>query len=55
MRIIGVSDSMVLQETEKIEHTLSNETSGCIEMLNDFFASNADIANRFEVYKTEHK
>lgn len=53
MRIIGVSDSMILQETEKIEHTLSNDTTACIEILITFLAGNPDITSRYEAYKTE--
>lgn len=53
MRIIGVDASMVLQETEKIEHTLSNETTFRIKNLVDFLVDNPDIISRFEAYKTE--
>lgn len=53
MRIIGVEASMVLPETEKIEHTLSNETTFRIENLVDFWVDNPDIISRFEAYKTE--
>ncbi|WP_342757403.1 transcriptional regulator MntR [Kineothrix sedimenti] len=53
MRIIGVDASMVLQETEKIEHTLSNETTFRIKNLVDFLVDNPDIISRFEAYKTQ--
>jgi Mn-dependent DtxR family transcriptional regulator len=53
MRTIGVCDSIILQETEKVEHTVSNDTSVCIEVLNNFFADNPDIINRFAVYRAE--
>jgi Mn-dependent DtxR family transcriptional regulator len=53
MRIIGVDSSMILEETEKIEHTLSNETTVRIENLVDFLVNNPDIMSRFEAYRTE--
>ncbi|TCL55237.1 DtxR family iron (metal) dependent repressor [Kineothrix alysoides] len=53
MRIIGVDSSMILEETEKIEHTLSNETTACIESLIDFFDNSPDIISRFKAYRTE--
>ncbi len=53
MRMIGVDSSMILEETEKIEHTLSNETTACIENLIGFFANSPDIISRFEAYKTK--
>ena len=53
MRTIGVCDSIILQETEKVEHTVNNDTSVCIEVLNNFFADNPDIINRFTVYRAE--
>jgi Mn-dependent DtxR family transcriptional regulator len=51
MRMIGVSDSMILQETEKIEHTLSNETAACIDNLVTFLKNNPTIISRYEAYK----
>jgi len=54
MRIIGVRDSMVLQETEKIEHTLSNDTAICFESFVTFMLNNPDIINRYSVFKNNH-
>ncbi len=54
MRTIGVDDSMVLQETEKIEHMLSNDTVSCIESLVAFFADNPDIRKRYADYRINH-
>ena len=50
MRIIGVSDSLILQETEKIEHTLSGESTTCIENLVNFMINNPEITNQFKTY-----
>ncbi len=55
MRTIGVCEATILQETEKVEHTVSNDTSVCIEILNNFFADNPDIISRFTAYKAEQK
>lgn len=55
MRIIGVNDSMVLQETEKIEHTLSNDTTACFERFVTFMMNNPDVINRYTVFNTDDK
>lgn len=54
IRIIGVNDSKILQETEKIEHTLSNETVASFETFVTFMMSNPDIVNRYAEFKTSH-
>jgi len=54
MRIIGVNDSMVLQETEKIEHTLSNDTASCFETFVTFMMSNPDVMGRYAGFKANH-
>jgi Mn-dependent DtxR family transcriptional regulator len=51
---LGVRDSMVLQETEKIEHTLSNDTAICFESFVTFMLNNPDINNRYSVFKNNH-
>ncbi|MEA4932821.1 MAG: transcriptional regulator MntR [Lawsonibacter sp.] len=53
MRILGVDDAIVLQETEKIEHTLSNETTLCIERFVEFCRNNPDIKNRYDAYRNQ--
>lgn len=54
MRIIGVSEFNILQETEKIEHTLSNETTAYFENFVSFMVNNPDIASRYQIYKAKH-
>jgi Mn-dependent DtxR family transcriptional regulator len=52
IRIIGVGDSKILQETEKIEHTLSNETTACFDRFVIFLQSNPDIISRYAAFNT---
>lgn len=51
LRVIGVSEKIILEETEKAEHTLSEETILCIEEFIDFAKGNNDIVLRFKAYK----
>jgi Mn-dependent DtxR family transcriptional regulator len=51
LRIIGVKDTMVLQETEKIEHMLSNDTALCMESLVAFLLENPDMIDRYKEYR----
>jgi Mn-dependent DtxR family transcriptional regulator len=51
MRLIGVHETEVLTETEKIEHTLSAETADCIERLTAFFSGNPDILELYKAYR----
>lgn len=46
LELIGLS-SNILNETEKIEHTINNETLACISTLLDFFNTNPEILNAF--------
>lgn len=51
MRLIGVKDSEVLEETEKIEHMLSRDTTDCFEKFVAFMAQNPDVAGRYAEYR----
>ena len=54
LTLIGVSESVVLEETEKVEHTLSIATLKCIENYIKFMKDNPEINNKFKTYcKTE--
>lgn len=55
MRIIGVDDSEVLEETEKIEHMLSEDTTDCFECFLKFMENNPDIIDRYNAYITSLK
>lgn len=50
LRLIGVSESQVLEETEKVEHTLSIDTLKCIERHIRFMKDNPDISNKLKIY-----
>lgn len=51
MRAVGLRDSEVLAETEKIEHMLSADAAACFESLAAFLAENPDVAERFETFR----
>jgi len=50
LRLLGVSESEVLEETEKVEHTLSLATLKCIEEFISFMKDNPEIKNNFITY-----
>ena len=50
IRLIGVDKAKVLDEAEKIEHTLSRETTRCFENFMDFNKENPDIQVRYMTF-----
>ena len=50
-RLLGVPEDKILKETEKVEHTLSNETTKCFEEYISFIKDNPDVISRFNVYR----
>jgi Mn-dependent DtxR family transcriptional regulator len=50
LRIIGVSNSL-LEETEKIEHSVNEETFKCISNFVNFIKNNPEIRNALETYR----
>ncbi len=50
LKAIGVTKG-ILEETEKIEHTISKETLICIADLTSFFEENQEIVKKFSNYK----
>lgn len=52
LKILGVSEELILTETEKVEHTISKDTIKCFEAYVDFIKSNPDIAIRYNEYKS---
>lgn len=50
LRLLGVSNS-VLEETERIEHSINEETLKCIHEFLNFVEGDSDIKNKFENYK----
>lgn len=51
LRIMGVSEAGILEETEKIEHTISKQTVKCFEDYVDFLNNRQDIINEFNDYR----
>jgi len=51
LKIIGISPDIILSETEKVEHTLCEETIKCIEKFISFIRLNPDMAIRYEAFK----
>lgn len=52
-RMIGVGDTRVLEETEKIEHMLSEDTINCFESFVAFMRNNPDIMDRYAAFKNK--
>jgi len=55
LRILNVSESNVLEETEKIEHTISPETANCFQDFVQFVKDNPETAAKFKVYRNTLK
>lgn len=52
LKILGVSERVILAETEKVEHTISNETIKCFEDYVSFIKYNPDVVIRFNNYRS---
>jgi Mn-dependent DtxR family transcriptional regulator len=50
-RIIGLAKEKILTETEKVEHTLSDETISCFSKFISFMEANPDIITKFINYE----
>ncbi|ADK16480.1 MULTISPECIES: transcriptional regulator MntR [Clostridium] len=55
LRILDVSESNVLEETEKIEHTVSKQTTKCFQDFLEFIRDNPEVINSFKAYKNTFK
>ncbi|MDF2882803.1 MAG: iron (metal) dependent repressor, DtxR family [Clostridiaceae bacterium] len=51
LKVLGVSEKAILIETEKIEHTISDDTVKCFEEYINFTKDNPDIVTKFNAYK----
>ncbi|MCB2294390.1 Fur family transcriptional regulator [Clostridium algoriphilum] len=51
LRILDVSESDILEETEKIEHTISNKTTKCFQDFVQFIKDNPQILINFKTYR----
>lgn len=50
LKLLGISDNNVLEETEKIEHTISNETLKSIERFSDFLKQSPEIIEKYHEF-----
>jgi len=48
LRVIGASEGEILEQTEKIEHTMSSSTIKCLENYINFIKINPEIENAFK-------
>jgi Mn-dependent DtxR family transcriptional regulator len=51
LRILDVSETDILEETEKIEHTISNQTTKCFQDFVQFIKDNPQIVVEFKTYR----
>ena len=51
LQILGIPEKILLIETEKIEHTISEETTKCIMNFIAFIDDNPDVTNAYEEYR----
>lgn len=51
LRIFNITEDMILNETEKIEHTISEETTKCFQDFVEFIKNNQNIAEQFKSYR----
>lgn len=55
LRILDITEGEILYETEKIEHTISKETTICFQDFIEFMKNNPSIVDEFKVYKNSLK
>ena len=51
LKILDVSEAEILEETEKIEHTISNQTTKCFQDFVEFIKDNPNIIVEFKTYR----
>jgi Mn-dependent DtxR family transcriptional regulator len=55
LKILGIPDSEILTETEKIEHTISKKTTKCFENFIKFSKDNEEVTNKLKDYMEAQK
>ncbi|AYD40112.1 transcriptional regulator MntR [Clostridium fermenticellae] len=55
LKILDISETNILEETEKIEHTISKETMNCFNDFLEFIKINPEIADKFKDYRKNLK
>lgn len=53
MRMVGVDEAEVFEETEKVEHMLSPGATGCFERFLAFMRENPDVAARYASFRSK--
>lgn len=55
LRMLGVKESEILEETEKIEHTIHKDTLKCFENFLGFIDENPEIGVKLKLYRDSKK
>ena len=55
LRILDVPDSEILEETEKMEHTISKDTANCFKDFVEFVKNNSSMIKEFKAYRDSIK
>lgn len=55
LRILDIPECEILIETEKIEHTISEETAKCFQDFVEFVKNNSNMVNEFKTYRNSLK
>lgn len=55
LRMIGVNENLVLEETEKVEHMFSRETIQCFDDFAEFVKQNPCVADQFRDFQKNRK
>ena len=53
LNILGVDEKDILEETEKMEHTINNNTLNCISIFVDFFKNNSSFLDAYNLFKSK--
>jgi Mn-dependent DtxR family transcriptional regulator len=53
LSLLGIPEEQILTETEKMEHTISENTVKCFEEFISFIKDNPDVIYRFQTYKIQ--
>ena len=54
-RMFGINEENILTETEKVEHTISDETLRCFETYIRFMKDHPDIAECYQEYRVKNQ
>jgi Mn-dependent DtxR family transcriptional regulator len=52
LKAIGVEDENLLEETEKIEHTVSNKTMECFSAFVDFYETHPQFRDEYTLFRS---